>query len=365
MPRPAFSSAMLPALVAAFALASCGEDADTPGPLHTTVTFGETGRFPGQFAYPRAIDSHGDAVIVLDKAARLQRIDPATGDFLGGWSMPDSADGKPTGLTVAPHPFTPGRDALYVADTHYYRVLVYELPRDPLEATSRRFAETPPEPILTLGSFGTELGQFIFLTDVAIVPSGDPASPVERIFVSEYGGNDRITAFDRVGERFQPAFAFGSPGRATGTPGSREGIQFNRPQSIAVEPSRRELLVTDSSNHRIGRFTLDGELIAWIGVAPEIGVEPDELRYPFGIAVLNDGTALITEFGGNRVRRLDPASGTFLATYGEAGRGAGQLASPWGVTVIGRTAYVLDSGNNRIHGFRAPAPAIDLAEFTP
>ncbi|MEM7622319.1 MAG: hypothetical protein AAF235_03865 [Planctomycetota bacterium] len=355
--------ALLVALMSGVALVpGCGDAPARGGPLETSVVIGETGRFPGQFAYPRAIDAHGSSLVIVDKSARVQRIDPGTGVFLGGWAMPESDLGKPTGITVGPHPFDAGVEAVYVADTHYHRVMVYPLPLDALEKTSRRVAETPPEPILTLGGYGTEDGSFVYVTDAAPLPSADPARPVSRIYVSEYGGNDRVSVFERVGDGFEFAFAFGTPGHGDGTPGSREGVMFHRPQSLALDGDRGELLVTDASNHRVGRFTLDGELIGWIGGVDAVGVEPLELRYPYGIAVLRDGTALVSEFGGNCVRRIDIETGTSVGVYGEAGRLEGQLASPWGIAVVDRTVYVLDSGNDRVQGFRSPAPAADLAE---
>jgi DNA-binding beta-propeller fold protein YncE len=126
---------------------------------------------------------------------------------------------------------------------------------------------------------------------------------------------------------------------------------------MAIDLERRELIVADACNHRLGRFTLEGKLIAWISGPDQAGPEPGHFQYPYGLCLLDDGSALVAEFGGNRVQHVELPSGASLGTYGQAGRGEGQIASPWGIAVIGKTAYVLDSGNNRVIGFDAPKVA--------
>ncbi len=68
--------------------------------------------------------------------------------------------------------------------------------------------------------------------------------------------------------------------------GGSDAVEFNRPQSIAIDVEARELIVNDSSNHRIGRFTLDGELISWLG---GYGREGGRFHYPYGLCLLGDG----------------------------------------------------------------------------
>jgi hypothetical protein len=72
------------------------------------------------------------------------------------------------------------------------------------------------------------------------------------------------------------------------------------------------------------------------------------LDFPYSVALLGDSTVLVTEFGGARLRRVDPRTGVSLGVFGIAGRGEGELATPWAAVVDGRVTYVLDSGNNRV-----------------
>jgi len=93
------------------------------GPRHdrnVKGVFGETGMGPGEFSYPRAVAVAPDgSVFVVDKTARIQRFNPK-GEYETSWRMPEWQAGKPVGLSVHPD----GR--VFVADTHYCRVMIYD-----------------------------------------------------------------------------------------------------------------------------------------------------------------------------------------------------------------------------------------------
>lgn len=315
-------------VVAALAVVGCVQTGRVArdAPLNPVAVLGGVGTNPGQFFYPRAMDADASTLWVIDKTARIQRIDPKTGDAVGQWRMPESRLGMPTGVTV----FTDssGEVYLFVPDTHYHRVMVYR--PGPIGSQEAHL-------VGEFGSYGTGPGEMIYPTDAAILPTKDGGG-VERIYVSEYGGNDRISVFDA-----QYRFLF-----AIGAHGSGGGVEFNRPQSLAIDVERGRLIVTDASNHRVGVLTLDGELIRWHGSVDAPGREPGEFRYPYGVTLLADGSVVVTEFGNCRVQRLDLESGRVLDMIGRPGRGAGELFSPWASVVLGRRLYVLDSGNNRI-----------------
>lgn len=322
---------------------ACKKESTVAAPIDVRLSWGETGIQPGQMNYPRAIDADEDAVWVIDKAAQAQRFDAATGRRTGGWRLKDFQFGKPTGVTC----WRLGdRDLLLVPETHYHRVTIFEIPKN--------YTDGEP-PILTrFGSFGRGDGEFTFPTDVAVLP-GEGSKGITRLYVSEYGGNDRISVFDAAdpmdpakGYRF--AFAFGTFGDSA----TKDTVQFSRPQSMEIDQARRELVVTDACNHRVGRFTLDGKLIAWIGSPETAGEAPGSFLYPYGLKLLGDGTALISEFQGSRVQHLDLLTGRSLGVFGTRGRGAGQVTNPWGITVHDSMAYVLDSGNDRVIGFARP-----------
>jgi len=270
----------------------------------------ETGTGPDQVVYPRGItySPTDDTFFVVDRMARIQHLDRA-GKFIAEWRMPQWNLGKPVGLSVGPD------GLVYVADTHYHRVAVY----DP--KTCQQVREW--------GSLGQGPGQFIFPTDIAFDDNG-------HIFVSEYGDNDRISVFDRDAKFLYQIGKFGQgPG------------EFSRPQSMLIDGDT--LYVTDACNHRICVCKTDGTFVRNMGRS---GSAPGEFRFPYGLDMDRDGNLIVCEFGNNRVQKIDKQTGRSLAVWGSAGREPGELAYPWGVAVDKRNRVVaVDAGNNRLQVF--------------
>ncbi len=267
--------------------------------------FGGTGLGEGEFSYPRAITAAADgSVYVVDKSARIQRFG-VDGVFESGWQMPKKTAGKPIGLTV----HKDGR--IFVADTHYHRVLVYD-------ATGQELAR--------FGEEGMGDGQFQLPTDVAIDDDG-------FIYVGEYNGNDRITKWSAdltfVKQISPPEIA---------------GLSMVRPAAMDFD-NEQTLWVADACNHRIIRLSRKGEVMSVFG---ERGTEPGQLRYPYDITVTPEQTLLVCEYGNSRLQWFDK-EGKSLGTWGGPGRDLGQLWSPWGATVgANGDVYVVDSLNSRV-----------------
>jgi ABC-type Fe3+ transport system permease subunit/sugar lactone lactonase YvrE len=304
--RVRWLAAFLIIAAGAASLTGCDDASSASDAPKVLDAFGKTGRGQGEFAYPRAIDiTDDDLLFVVDKTGRIQKLSPE-GEFINCINMPLIETGKPTGLSVAPD------GNLYVADTHYHRVVVFS-PEGKL--------------IDEFGKFGQDNGSFIYPTDVAFSPDG-------RIFVSEYGGNDRISVFTEQGDFL---FCFGTPGSGSG--------QLARPSALCMDSARKCLYVADACNHRIAVYDLDGNILEYISSA---GRAPGQLRYPYDLALLADGTLVVCEYGNNRLQLFGPDRKS-LAVYGCAGRQSGQLAYPWGVAVDARRrAFIVDAGNNRI-----------------
>ncbi len=300
---------LLVAACAASLLAGCepAGRAEAPRVVHH---FGASGPGPGEFLYPRAIDIAGDGTVwVVDKTARLQHFD-AGGKYLDGFTMPEFTVGKPTGFTISPD------GDLWVADTHYHRVIVFR----PNGKEVRRF-----------GQYGTGPGEMIYPTDVAFPGDG-------RVFVSEYGGNDRVNIWTLDGEFLGSFGSFGS-----------EAGQLSRPSALAVDAARKCLYVADACNHRIAVYDLAGKLQRYIG---SVGRDAGQLRYPYGLALAGDGRIVVCEYGNNRIQVFSP-EGRSLAVLGSPGRELGELAYPWGVALdASGLAYIVDAGNNRIQAWR-------------
>ncbi len=291
----------------------CSRDSSTAGaPL---LIFGRTGMGAGEFSYPRAAAiAPSGRLYIVDKSAHLQCLSQE-GVFLLDWHMPEKEAGKPTGISIAPD------GTVYVADTHYSRVVRF----DP---NGKRLGE--------FGTFGDGPGQFKLPSDVAFDRAG-------CIYVSEYGGNDRISKFSADRKYL---FSFG--GRDAGE------ARLERPQALLVGPDDT-IWVTDACHHRVCRFDAQGKFLGAFGRA---GQGMGELKFPYGLDMLTDGTLVVTEFGNNRLQRFDTA-GKSLGTWGKSGRGSGELASPWTALAGERgRLLIIDSGNNRVQVIDAMAEGV-------
>jgi DNA-binding beta-propeller fold protein YncE len=294
----------LAAAALAVSLAGCDGSSNTMG--HLEYVWGRQGVSDGRFQKPRAIAiDANDRIYVVDMTARIQVFD-TQGRFLRAWQTPEHENGRPTGLSV-------GRDGrILVADTHYYRVLIYSPEGQLLQTLG--------------GAQGQKPGQFGLVSDVVEDSEGN-------YYVSEYGEYDRIQKFTHEG-RF--ILQWGGHGAEPG--------QFSRPQSMAIDENDR-IFVADACNHRIQVFDRQGTLVKlWGGQ----GALPGKLYYPYGVALAPDGSVLVAEFGNHRVQRFT-RDGRSTGCWGSQGRGAGQLYNPWGLVLDSQgRMHVLDTNNHRV-----------------
>ncbi len=288
----------------------------------TELVWGRRGQSSGRFLKPRAITiDRNDHLYIVDTTGRIQVFD-RDGNWLREWKTPQTKNGRPTGLAVQHGP-TPGDDLLLVADTHYYRMLVYTL--DGQRVQDKEIG----------GQAGRAPGQFAFVTDAVSDRDG-------CYYIGEYGDSDRIQKFDPDGN-------FITQWGGTG----REKEKFVRPQSLVIDGD--VLWIADACNHRIQRYDISGPRPRWIDVWGQQGNQPGQFHYPYDLALLSDGGVLVCEYGNQRIQRL-AADGTPQAIWGAPGFEIGQLYQPWGLVVDSKQRmHVLDSNNHRIQRTRLPA----------
>ncbi|MEM8946626.1 MAG: NHL repeat-containing protein [Planctomycetota bacterium] len=270
--------------------------------------WGRAGITDGKLQKPRAVAiDDQDRLYIVDMTARIQVFD-TEGRFLNGWKTPVSKNGRPSGLTVD------RKGRLLVADTHYYRMLVYDSDGNRIESDTIG------------GTMGRAPGEFGFVTDIVEDSQGN-------YFIGEYGDFDRIQKFSHDGEFLLQ----------WGTHGSEPG-QFRRPQNMAIDQQDR-IWVVDACNHRIQAFSTEGELLMLWG---EEGSDVGQLYYPYDLAFDGRGHIYVCEYGNHRVQKFT-LDGKPVASWGRHGRGPGELHNPWALARDSRgRLHVLDSNNHRV-----------------
>ena len=295
------------------------------------LVWGRRGLSDGRFLKPRAItiDSQ-DRLYIVDTTGRVQVYD-ADGNYLHHWTMPETKNGRPTGLAFDAWGTSPQRDAaadpqgtILVADTHYYRMLAFDVLGRPLP--DRQIG----------GVAGRGPGQFAFVTDAVRDARGN-------YYVGEYGDSDRIQKFDPDG-RFLTQW---------GGTGHQRG-QFVRPQSLVID-AEDHLWIADACNHRIQRYDLRPRQPRWAGCWGAYGRTVGKLYYPYDLAIAADGSVVVCEYGNQRLQRF-ARDGRLLGVWGSPGHAPGQLYQPWGVVIDSQQrVHVLDSNNHRVQ--RLPLPS--------
>ncbi|MEW6350626.1 MAG: hypothetical protein AB1646_16315 [Thermodesulfobacteriota bacterium] len=363
--------------VAAALMPSCSRSGTDNGSGYRV--WGGNGFRDGLFVRPRAICANQGEVFVIDMTGRVQVFTEA-GEFLRCWTLPESENGTPTGLTF-------GRNGnLLIPDTHYSRILEYTrngefvstwgsygtdqpgtVTKRPAAADADRVSpgRSPSGPMAggdgttmlpnagngirnTAPRSGDESGAAVDgrlpenhsdrRDDVRFVyPTGIAQSPDGLLYVSEYGmGAEQVRVFDATR---RPVHQWGNHGQAPG--------QFNRAMALAFDDTAG-VFVADTANHRVQRFDPDGKLLAVIGTP---GTAPGQLKFPHGLAIAPDGTVLVVEYGTHRVSQFS-VDGNFIACHGGPGREPGRFNGPRGISVsAGGTAFVADTDNHRVQRF--------------
>ena len=157
--------------------------------------------------------------------------------------------------------------------------------------------------------------------------------------------NHRIQRFSAEGEFLQ---AWGT--YASIDSGNATGGTFNEPWGVAVGADG-SVYVADTWNHRIQKFSADGAFILMWGV-PGLAEQPDQFWGPRGIAVGPDGNVYVTDTGNNRVAVFD-GNGKFITQFGVNGMDTGEFDEPVGVAVDERGyVFVADTWNQRVQVFK-------------
>lgn len=187
-----------------------------------------------------------------------------------------------------------------------------------------------------IGEPGTEPGQFQRPRDLEIAPDGS-------IYVAD-ADNHRIQHLSPDGEALHVWGSF-----ADVASGAAPGGTFNQPWGIGIGPDG-SVYVADTWNHRVQKFTPDGEFLTMWGYFGQ-AEQPQAFWGPRDVAVDAAGQVFITDTGNKRVVVFN-GDGEFITQFGGAGMASGQLDEPVGIVIDDAgLIYVADTWNQRIQVF--------------
>ncbi len=126
------------------------------------------------------------------------------------------------------------------------------------------------------------------------------------------------------------------------------GFTLQRPAGIAFNASNEQLYITDAGAHCVWSISRSGSLVRSFG---ERGAGDGQFNYPSQIAIAPDGSVVVADSMNFRVQRFS-AEGEFLGTFGQKGDASGDFALPKGVAVDeGGRIWVVDAQFENVQAF--------------
>ena len=173
-------------------------------------------------------------------------------------------------------------------------------------------------------------GNFLTTWGVAGEDEGQLNGPSGMVFDAD----DNLWIVNSLNSRIQKFSKDGKYINGFGTSGNAEG-QLDMPWGIAID-SKGDIYLADWNNHRVQKFNPEGSHLLTFGsgritgVAPsgrtpyanalieDIGVIPNDLNHPSGVAVDGDGDVYVADWMNERVVIFDAAAKPLATLRGDA-----------------------------------------------
>lgn len=202
-------------------------------------------------------------------------------------------------------------------------------------------------PVQVVGATGSLPGQFN-------APRGLEVAEDGSVYVAD-SRNHRIQHMGADGSVIHTWGTFGDVSSGNAPDGS-----FNEPWDVAIGPDG-SVYVSDTWNHRVQKFTADGQFISTWGYFGQ-GEAPEAFWGPRGVAVDAQGRVYVMDTGNKRVVIFD-ADGNSITQFGVAGFEPGQFDEPVGIALdADGNIYITDTWNQRV---QVLTPSNDGTIYTP
>jgi hypothetical protein len=187
-------------------------------------------------------------------------------------------------------------------------------------------------------------------------PRGIAISSDGTLYIAD-SGNHRVLHITVDGELLHE---WGAGGDFSGDTAMTVGF-FNQPWGLTVDEDGY-VYVADTWNHRIQKFTADGEFLTSWGYFNNLPTDPFGMWGPRDVVIDQDG-ALLTSDTGNKRIIIFSTDGEVINQFGDAGFLSGQFDEPVGLAIspISGDLFVADTWNQRIQRLEHT----DQGQYTP
>ena len=314
------------------------------------------------------VDATDNLFIADEGNHRIRRVDAASGfitTVAGNGTRGFSGDGGPATSASLRNPTGVAIDTagnLFIADERNHRIRR-------VDAASGRIATVAGNGSIGFSGDGGPATSASLRnpTGVAIDTAGD-------LFIAERFDH-RIRRVDAATGLITTVAGNGTRGfSGDGGPATSARLAF--PAGLAMDTAGN-LFITDQSNQRIRRVDAATGLITTVAGNGSIAFSGDggpaaraSLAFPTGLAMDTAGNLFIADFGNQRIRRVDAATGLITTVAGNGSIGfsgdggpatSASLRTPTGVAVdTAGNLFIADFGNHRIRRVRTESQAFQF-----